>query len=667
MNTYTKTALILILGLASPVWAATYYIDYDSGLDSNAGTIDAPWKHCPGDSHAPVGSNPANRYIAGFSGGDKIYFKGGVRYPNRVTIASSGTAGNYISFIGDEWGAEKALMDGSIDITNTWTQCTSSSECYGNTAWQNIWYTDSAADFFVPRYQGDNYLQHAQYPNPARAVDYLSSSHYIAIDPDSVTHEVTRTSITDPDTFSQEDETYWDGAYVTILYGTNSKAVATITDFNPATDTVSFADIGGDLYELDGNYWYSVMNHPRIIDVDNEFAVFNNVTYLRTTTNPNTTPVRLNDHDLGFDIRGRDYLIFEGFEARCYYINGTNVGGIAFRLATSSHTFAEYVIIRDCEVYHCGNISSGIEGGGIDSRRSNYCTITNNTVRDCMQSGGIVMIGDYNTITHNIIDATSGQGIYIGGATQSIVAWNTVQNIEGSHSNGISAYSSSDNSLIAHNIVTECNHPITMEYSSDIYVFGNLVDGWLNDAEGVAISVEVRSTMNGRKNLIACNTIVRNGDQKGIGSISDGMSIFNNFIDGGGGSNTAPYRRNNIFLDWGAGQSALLTLQTGELDRTTVAESTLFANFGTDFSLCTGSDALNAGYDLETSITLLSALFPTYDFTIDLEGTPRPASYADWDIGAYEYPISGEGEETTPTATTRKIYFWQGGLYAWDE
>lgn len=659
-----KKLLLCALFLCSPVFAANYYIDYDSGSDSNAGTsIEAPWKHCPGDSHAPAGSNPANRYATGFSGGDKIYFKGGVRYPNRVTIAWSGSAGSYISYIGDEWGEEKALMDGSIDVTNTWTQCTSSSECYGNTAWQNIWYTDSVADFFVPRYQGDNYLQHAQYPNPARAVDYLSSSHYIGIDPDSLTHEITRTSITDPDTFSQADDTYWDGAYVTILYGTNSKAVATITDFNPATDTVTFADIGGDLYELDGKYWYSVMNHPRIIDVDNEFAVFGGVTYLRTTTNPNTTPVRLNDHDLGFDIRGRDYLIFEGFEARCYYINGTNVGGIAFRLATTSHTNAEYVIVRDCEVYHCGNISSGIEGGGIDSRRSVNCTITNNTVRDCMQSGGIVIYGDYNTITHNIVDATSGQGIFVAGATQSIIAWNTVRNIEGSHSNGISAYDSSDNSLIAHNIVSECNHPITMEYSSDIYVFGNLVDGWINDAEGTAISVEVRGTMDGRKNLIACNTIVRNGDQKGIGAIDDGISIFNNFIDGGGGNATDPVRRNNIFLDWGAGQSASI-LQTGELDRTTVAESTLFTNFGTDFSLCEGSDAIDSSYDISTSLTLLSSLFPTYDFTVDLAGHVRPTAYTDWDIGAYEYGAEALPE---PTATTYKIYCWRGGLYAWIE
>ena len=49
-----KITFILILfggicGFARSSWAATYYIDYASGNDSNNGlSIASPWKRCPG-------------------------------------------------------------------------------------------------------------------------------------------------------------------------------------------------------------------------------------------------------------------------------------------------------------------------------------------------------------------------------------------------------------------------------------------------------------------------------------------------------------------------------------------------------------------------------------------------------------------------------------------
>lgn len=83
---------VSILFTASTAWSAVYYIDYETGSDSNSGLSQStPWKKCPG--------------MVGFSGsyshsaGDIFNFKRGVTWPSSCfqiwTISNSGTPGNY--------------------------------------------------------------------------------------------------------------------------------------------------------------------------------------------------------------------------------------------------------------------------------------------------------------------------------------------------------------------------------------------------------------------------------------------------------------------------------------------------------------------------------------------------------------------------------------------
>lgn len=85
--------------------AATYYVDYQSGVDSNAGTTTAaPWKHCPGDP-AATGAVAAISLAAG----DTVNFKGGVTYiltgSTGVVLRWSGTSGAPITYDGNSTGA----------------------------------------------------------------------------------------------------------------------------------------------------------------------------------------------------------------------------------------------------------------------------------------------------------------------------------------------------------------------------------------------------------------------------------------------------------------------------------------------------------------------------------------------------------------------------------
>jgi hypothetical protein len=88
--------LFLCLGIFS--WAksskaATYYVDYQGGNDTNSGlSASSPWKHCPGDIKATGNAETIN-----LSSGDTVIFKKGVTYtgdtssPPMITIFSNGT------------------------------------------------------------------------------------------------------------------------------------------------------------------------------------------------------------------------------------------------------------------------------------------------------------------------------------------------------------------------------------------------------------------------------------------------------------------------------------------------------------------------------------------------------------------------------------------------
>ena len=102
---------IFFFALTSNVSATEFYVDFSSGADTNDGTsTSTPFTHCPGDDYAT--SNAATTTL---SGGDIVYFKGGVEYKGRIDIDWSGSGGNYITYDGNSagtWGTGRAIIDG---------------------------------------------------------------------------------------------------------------------------------------------------------------------------------------------------------------------------------------------------------------------------------------------------------------------------------------------------------------------------------------------------------------------------------------------------------------------------------------------------------------------------------------------------------------------------
>jgi hypothetical protein len=100
-------AFALLSGVAASQ-AATYYIDYNGGNDSNSGTSkSAPWKHCP--AMEPFSGSYTHQ------DGDRFIFKGGVTWPRAAVplyITVGGAAGNH-----DYYGVDKTWFAGA-----SWTR-----------------------------------------------------------------------------------------------------------------------------------------------------------------------------------------------------------------------------------------------------------------------------------------------------------------------------------------------------------------------------------------------------------------------------------------------------------------------------------------------------------------------------------------------------------------
>ena len=112
-------SLLLILSFSflpiiSDAWSATYYVDATNGNDSNNGL-----------SESTVWKTIAKVNASSFNPGDQILFRRGQTWREQLTVPSSGSAGNPITF-GAYGSGAKPIIDASNLITpgTSWTAAT---------------------------------------------------------------------------------------------------------------------------------------------------------------------------------------------------------------------------------------------------------------------------------------------------------------------------------------------------------------------------------------------------------------------------------------------------------------------------------------------------------------------------------------------------------------
>ncbi|MCS7181270.1 MAG: right-handed parallel beta-helix repeat-containing protein [bacterium] len=586
------------------LYSTIYYIDFEKGDDKNSGiTSDEPWKHCPFDKNATDKARSTK-----IKAGDILLFKGGVVYYGCIEIDGRfiyGEENKPIILKGDGWGDGKAIIDGSELIEGEWKKCTSPDEVKGNPNWEKIYCIQLKKSYSFTQgfYEDDDFLWYSQEPNPSDPFFYDRIDNFRVIPKGDSNIKQTRTSITDPRYFTQKDPDFWKGSYVALWRVPNVTVIKKITGYDPQTSTIFHEDAGGDLY-ADRNSYYSIINHVSLIDKPGEFALDEEKKVLYIWPKDDDIKkhkYKIRVENVGIKADGVKNIVIEGFIIQNFTM------GIRLYRSSDNMPVPENFIIRNNEVRNLkADEWYSIHIGGKNG------IVENNKVINSLRGVGILAGGENIIVRKNYVKRTSRQGIWFMGAKDSIIENNFVESCKGTHANGISVYSNSENITVRNNLVIDSNIPFTMEQSKDLKIYNNIFDGEKKVGYVIAGWFGLKGTI-----YILNNNI--SGSTSGYLHISGDCKIIfkNNITDGILGNCERSY---NIYT---TEKAKTLNLAEGEKIETDLKK--IFVNpEKKDYQLKENSPAIDSGMDLSEI------------FTTDMDGIKRPKGKK-WDIGPYEF------------------------------
>ena len=516
-------------------------------------------------------------------------------------------------------GPDKAIMDASAPLDAKWVRCSSADELRGNENFEKIYCTAAPKgyDFRTGTYENGEFLYPCQSPTPADPFHYDRIDQLRVLPFKNPAVSQTETSITDTRYFTQTDPAYYDGAYLITWQVPNETGIYKITGFDPATHTIRHEKVGPAGLYMDRDSYYAIMNHPACLSGSGQYYYDEKAGRLyvwpRTGASPAENEYSVTTGGAGITAIDKHDLLIEGFVVQKF------VFGIR---AIAYNGGAHDVEIRNNDMRNLkSNDWYAIQVGGVNMR------VVNNRITDCQRAVGILAGGKNLVVKGNYLQRTSRQGIWLMGVEHSEIVGNTVVDVNGTHSNGISIYLFSKDTLVAGNKVLKTGSAFTYHGNQDktpkaegLYVYSNLFDGATNCWDNTMSDV-----------TIVNNTFL------GVANVGRflGKQVFINNIVHGGGAGTV--RSHNIYtaLMWNQDAQYNWALADGEIDWSRKDRDEIFRDLPKgDFHIREGSPAINAGLDATRYLPV--ALFPDYEFSKDIEGHPR-ARDGRWTIGACEY------------------------------
>ena len=367
--------LFLLATLSSMMsFSATYYVS-TAGNDSNAGTTaDAPWK-----TLEKINSTS-------FLPGDNILFKKGDTFYGSVTVSSSGTSGNPITF-GAYGTGPNPVITGFTNVP-AWTDL-------GNNIWESTNSVSGQSTCNMVVINGIN-TESGRYPNSnAEGQGYLYFKSH------------TTTSITSSSLTGTPD---WTGARIVMKPNRFRFAEAIIT--SQSGGTLNYTSLSET--PTDG-YGFVIKNDIRTLDRQNEWYYNPTTKKLDVYSVGQPTNVKVTSRNTLVLIKG-NYVIVENLD-----LVGANSYGIWAYKSSHDGILPHHVIIQDCNTSFTGWYGIAYRG--------NYITIQNCNIDESNWSGitggksGISSILN-NTVTNTARFPTTnvGAGILAGYGCKSIDA-----------------------------------------------------------------------------------------------------------------------------------------------------------------------------------------------------------------------------------------------------
>ena len=567
-----------LAGLALPLHAATYYIDYAGG-DNNADGLSArtAWKHAPGDASAT--GKPAS---AALVAGDTVLFKGGVTYFGSLNVKASGTADKPVIYDGNtagSFGSGRAILDGGQLITE-WKKLGSADEAKGNAKWREMFYADididvtsnarhdrvvlhrqTPTEFMAPWQRvilidGDeSILPIAQHPKPKDAFyPDLPADFLVTKTPLELRKDENVTLLTDTERLTQKDPKFYEGVMVGIHAGNNHVFFADIKSFDPAKNQLTFPLLKDSVYK--NNAQYALYNSPRYIELPGEWSI---TPLGNGKSRVYVLPLRLEKGlpaNVAYPVRGtaltvsggNSHLRIQGFLIRRFAGEG---GGIS--IARSNNPRSKNIVIANNEIrFVSGHAAIGV----------NYVddvVVENNYIRHCPGwTSGIFMNRPTGfKVTGNHLIKNSGSGIRFYEGVNGTVSKNTVLDHFGMHSSGLNFYEGSTDITVEDNFV---ENVVTMNRNAERIIFrNNVIDSKGRNAVGLSFwpSGSVRGKAI-RDVQVLNNTFVNINPASNWGagfygqpsktvSAPEGLVVRGNVMDRPGGMLAGVFE-NNIYL-----------------------------------------------------------------------------------------------------------------------
>lgn len=618
-----SVAVRYVVGTPPAVTGTVYYVDYETGDDSNDGeSTGAPFKYHPWDVSA-TGTSNATTLIPG----DKVVLKGGI-HRAKINYEDSGNASDRIVLDGNtdrSWGTGPAIISGA-DPLSGWVQ-------NGSEYTADVSAFSDLHPHVLNLYDGDRPMQVAQWPtkqDDAYVWDDLSNWQSLS----GITY--TATSITWPAGFGALAAGFHVPAYIAGWTDDNRISVVKVTGYDSGTGTLTFGSMN---WIASQTPRFILLNSPAFLTDAGEYWV--DETAQEVTILPfsgsDLSDVQASERTYGFSMGAQDYVDLRGLVIEKYAGEAFGTGSAVISLGTGG---CEHNRIDACQARH--NRSLG-QNGAFNLRNSTEIHVSGCVIAHNRESRGIHMTNgsggtgatDY-TFRQSLLFANGGTQFYTSDSDGVVIEDVTAARHVGTHSNGGSVYEGSVGTRVRRLRMLEGNFALTIQPKSsggDIEITSCVLD-MHPDASGPTFAVWTgENAVNVR---MYHNTILNPNGQafSNLGGFAAGFELVNNIIDGiAVGSDTAAVRSHNIYTSSWDGSVAI-----GGTEQLVLDKSSIFVDLASgDYRLKAGSPAIDTGTDIGD---------PDLDYI-----TP----VGPYDIGAFEYsesdyvaPVVGVGVLPVP-------------------
>lgn len=462
----------------------TYYIDYDKGSDSAAGTSQsAPWRHAPGDPQAS--GMPAK---AALMPGDTVLFRAGVVYRGSVPIKASGAPGRPITYSGQGWGTGRAIISGRDVLDAQPRPCSSLPSCAKLPNADQLIVVDLPAPVssFGQVAMGRRILRLAQSPRLPDPFLFDDVSNYVEAKQgellpmaDGRTWQLQNNLIRK----NLGDDTAGD-LLVLILGYPNAITSGPVTAYDQNASSVLFQPLKFQRNEK-APVVFALANHPRLISQPYEYATIERGKRIIVQAPLNGEKLEISRRAWCFTSVGQKNIAIKGFEIEGFADGPQGGGGSALAVRDVSDLLFDGNDVHDLHNWAGGGAVSGEPVTGL--------TITNNQFRYLPHGSGI-RIGKASDgrISRNTFDRIGRTGVMVMNSQRVLVDHNSLRHLYGSHGNGISIYRDNRDVTVSNNLVSESTRAVTFHGDgrpaappNNIVFRANLLKG--NNSGGVAL------------------------------------------------------------------------------------------------------------------------------------------------------------------------------------